>query len=37
VLAKTSTAEKEALVHYRRVRDEIRSFIEILPGMLLRS
>lgn len=31
--AEAKTAE-EGLVHYRRVRDEIRSFIETLPEML---
>ena len=36
-LAKTSITEGEALVHYRRVRDEIRAFIELLPGMLRSS
>jgi arsenate reductase len=30
-LAKTAKTETEALAHYRRVRDEIRSFIETLP------
>jgi arsenate reductase len=30
-LAKTAKTEEEALVHYRRVRDEIRAFIETLP------
>jgi len=34
-LAKTATTEEEALVHYRRVRDEIRVFVEQLPGVLL--
>ncbi len=33
-LAKTATSEEEALDHYRRVRDEIRRFIETLPGAL---
>jgi Protein-tyrosine-phosphatase len=31
-LAKNAGNEEEALVFYRRVRDEIRSFIEKLPG-----
>ena len=31
-LAKTARSEAEALSHYRRVRDEIRAFIESLPG-----
>ena len=30
-LAKTAKTEEEALGHYRRVRDEIRAFIETLP------
>jgi arsenate reductase (thioredoxin) len=30
-LAKTAKTEAESLAHYRRVRDEIRSFIETLP------
>ena len=30
-LAEFSKTEEEALVHYRRVRDEIRSFIETFP------
>jgi arsenate reductase len=30
-LAKTAKTEAEAIGHYRRVRDEIRSFIETLP------
>lgn len=33
-LAKTAKNEEEALGHYRRVRDEIRNFIETLPGAL---
>ncbi|UCG53769.1 MAG: arsenate reductase ArsC [Candidatus Latescibacterota bacterium] len=33
-LAKTAKTEAEALGHYRRVRDEIRSFIERLPDEL---
>ena len=33
-LAKTAENDEEALGHYRRVRDEIRSFIETLPGAL---
>ncbi|MCX5658933.1 MAG: arsenate reductase ArsC [Planctomycetota bacterium] len=31
-LAKEAVTEEEALGHYRRVRDEIRVFIESLPG-----
>jgi arsenate reductase len=30
-LAKTARSEAEALGHYRRVRDEIRAFVETLP------
>jgi arsenate reductase len=30
-LAKSAKTEQEALDHYRRVRDEIRSFIQSLP------
>jgi len=33
-LAKNARNEAEALAHYRRVRDEIRGFIETLPGGL---
>jgi len=33
-LAAGATSEEDALGHYRRVRDEIRSFIESLPGAL---
>ena len=33
-LAKTAKSEEEALGHYRRVRDEIRKFVETLPGGL---
>ena len=33
-LAKGSATDDEALPHYRRVRDEIRSFIESIPGLL---
>jgi arsenate reductase len=36
-LAKQVKDEHEALRHYRRVRDEIRAFIETLPGGLARS
>jgi len=31
-LAEVARSEEEALGHYRRVRDEIRSFVERLPG-----
>jgi arsenate reductase len=33
-LAKTAATEEEALGHYRRVRDEIRAFVETLPAAL---
>jgi arsenate reductase len=33
-LARGAATEEEALFHYRRVRDEIRNFIESLPGVL---
>ena len=33
-LAKDARAEEEAINHYRRVRDEIRAFVETLPGTL---
>jgi arsenate reductase len=33
-LAKTAASEEEALGHYRRVRDEIRAFVETLPESL---
>ena len=33
-LAQTAKTDEEALGHYRRVRDEIRAFIESLPGGL---
>lgn len=34
-LARSATSEEEALSHYRRVRDEIRGFVEReLPGLL---
>lgn len=36
-LAKNATSEDEALDHYRRVRDEIRAFIETLPDQLRQS
>ena len=34
-LAKTARTDEEALGHYRRVRDEIRSFVEKLPDNLI--
>ena len=33
-LAKDATTEEEGLEHYRRVRDEIRTFVETLPDSL---
>ena len=33
-LAENARTEEEALAHYRRVRDEIRSFVETLPTAL---
>ena len=33
-LAQSARGEKEALAHYRRVRDEIRDFVERLPEAL---
>lgn len=33
-LAKDASSEEEALVHYRRVRDEIRAFVAALPDSL---
>ena len=33
-LARGARTTEEALLHYRRVRDEIRTFIETLPGGL---
>ena len=33
-LAKDETSEDAAMVHYRRVRDEIRAFVESLPDAL---
>jgi len=34
-LAKDARSEEEALGHYRRVRDEIRAFVERLPDALM--
>lgn len=31
-LAESAASDEEAMVHYRRVRDEIRAFVETLPG-----
>lgn len=36
LLAKDAPSDAEALPHYRRVRDEIRRFVERLPGALVR-
>lgn len=36
-LAAGARTEEEALGHYRRVRDEIRAYIETLPGALLNT
>jgi arsenate reductase len=36
-LAKDARNEEEAMSHYRRVRDEIKAFIETLPGALTKS
>jgi len=33
-LAKHAKTDEDALPHYRRVRDEIRAFIETIPGAL---
>lgn len=33
-LAQNCTSEADALIHYRRVRDEIRAFVETLPSAL---
>jgi arsenate reductase (thioredoxin) len=35
-LAKTAKSEEEAMAHYRRVRDEIRRFVETLPESLVK-
>ncbi len=34
-LAANATTEEESLAHYRRVRDEIRAYVETLPEALL--
>ena len=36
-LARSAQTEDEALGHYRRVRDEIKAFVESLPGRLHRA
>lgn len=33
-LARDARTEEEAMIHYRRVRDEIRAFVETLPEAL---
>jgi arsenate reductase len=33
-LAENAKTEEEALNHYRRVRDEIRTFVDTLPEVL---
>lgn len=34
-LASNAKSEEEALIHYRRVRDEIRNFVQSLPDNLI--
>lgn len=36
-LAKTARSDQEALGHYRRVRDEIKRFVETLPSLFLEN
>jgi arsenate reductase len=36
-LARGAKSQEESLGHYRRVRDEIRAFVETLPGELMRK
>ena len=36
-LARDAKTEEEALAHYRRVRNEIRDFVETLPESLVKS
>jgi arsenate reductase len=36
-LAAHATSEDDTMAHYRRVRDEIRAFVERLPEMLVQS
>ncbi|TFG70515.1 MAG: arsenate reductase ArsC [Anaerolineales bacterium] len=36
-LAANAATEEEALAHYRRVRDEIRAYVETLPDFLLKA
>lgn len=35
-LAKSETTEEAAMVHYRRVRDEVRAFVASLPESLMK-
>ena len=35
LLARGASSEEEAMIEYRRVRDEIRDFVETLPDCLL--
>jgi arsenate reductase len=37
ILARDAKTEEEAMAHYRRVRDEIRAFVETLPASLGRT
>jgi arsenate reductase len=34
-LAKTARTDEDAMAHYRRVRDEIRAFVETLPASVM--
>ena len=36
-LAKDAKTPEEAISHYRRVRDEIRAFVETLPGSVMKQ
>jgi arsenate reductase len=36
-LAEAASSEEEALSHYRRIRDEIRRFVETLPEGLMQE
>jgi arsenate reductase len=36
-LAKSARSEEEAMAHYRRIRDEIRAFVERLPEALMQE
>lgn len=36
-LARDATSDEEAMAHYRRVRDEIKAFVETMPGTLQKS